>query len=70
LTGRGKIGQDQIGHLRAFSEANSRPTSDAASEGTLLETLRRWIFRTHPGLFGANDLGAEHLAIRHAYDFL
>lgn len=65
-----EIGQDQMGHLRSFYEANSGPTSDAASEGTLLETLRLWIFRTHPGLFGANDPGAENVALRHAYDFL
>ena len=65
-----EIGQDQMGHLRSFYAANSGPTSDAASEGTLLETLRLWIFRTHPGLFGANDPGAEHVAMRHAYDFL
>jgi hypothetical protein len=65
-----EIGQDQMGHLRSFYEANSGPTSNAASECKLLETLRLWIFRTHPGLFGANDPGAEHVTLRHAYDFL
>jgi hypothetical protein len=65
-----EIGPAQLGHLRSFYEACTGPLSGGRSEDTLLEALRQWIFRTHHGLFGANDPGAEHVVIRHAYDFL
>lgn len=65
-----ETGPDQLSRLRPFYVANSGPLTEAAQEGPLLEGLRQWIFRTHPGLFGANDPGAEHVAIRHAHDFV
>ena len=65
-----EIGPAQMGRLRSFYAANSGPLSDRASQGLLLGVLRQWIFRTHASLLNANDPGAEHLALRHAYDFL
>ena len=65
-----EIGHDAIGSLRRFYVANSGPLTSCAPDDRLLEALRQWLFRTHPGLFGSNDPGAEHLALRHAYDFL
>lgn len=65
-----EIGHDAIGSLRRFYVANSGPLTSCAPPDPLLEALRQWLFRTHPGLFGANDPGAEHVALRHAYDFL
>ena len=65
-----EIGHDAIGSLRRFYVANSGPLTSCAPDDRLLEALRQWLFRTHPGLFGANDPGAEHLALRHVYDFL
>ena len=67
---RREIGHDAIGSLRRFYVANSGPLTSCAPDDRLLETLRQWLFRTHPGLFGAGDPGAEHVALRHAYDFL
>lgn len=65
-----ETGSDAIDNLRRFYREESGPMQSDAPEGPLLESLRRWLFRTHSGLFGANDPGAEHTAIRHAYDFL
>ena len=50
--------------------ANLGPLTEAAPEGPLLEALRNWIFRSHANLFTANDPGAEHVTLRHAYDYL
>lgn len=65
-----EAGPDQLGRLHPFYVTNSGPLTDAAPEGPLLEALRQWIFQSHASLFGANDPGAEHVALRHAYDFL
>jgi hypothetical protein len=65
-----EIGPAQLARLRSLYEAATGPLSGGRSEDTLLEALRYWIFRTHHGLFGANDPGAQHVALRHAYDFL
>ena len=65
-----EIGPAQMGRLRSFYAANSGPLSGQAAEGFLLEVLRQWIFRTHASLLNPNDPGAEHVALRHAYDFL
>jgi hypothetical protein len=65
-----EIGPAQMGRLRSFYAANSGPLSDRASQGFLLEVLRQWFFRTHASLLNPNDPGAEHVALRHAYDFL
>ena len=65
-----ETGSEQLGRLRPFYAANLGPLTEAAPEGPLLEALRHWIFRSHANLFTANDPGAEHVALRHAYDFL
>lgn len=65
-----ETGPEQLGRLRPFYAANSGPLTEAAPEGPLLEALRNWIFRSHANLFTANDPGAEHVTLRHAYDYL
>ena len=65
-----ETGPEQLGRLRSFYAANLGPLTGVAPEGPLLEALRHWIFRSHANLFAANDPGAEHVALRHAYDFL
>ena len=65
-----ETGPLQIQRLRPFYAANSGPLTEAAPEGPLLEALRNWIFRSHANLFTANDPGAEHVTLRHAYDYL
>lgn len=65
-----ETGPEQLGRLRSFYAANFGPLTGVAPEGPLLEALRHWIFRSHANLFAANDPGAEHVALRHAYDFL
>ena len=65
-----ETGPEQLGRLLPFYVANSGPLTETAPEGPLLEGLRQWIFRSHTNLFGMNDPGAEHVTLRHAYDFL
>jgi hypothetical protein len=65
-----ETGSEAIAALRRFYREESGAVTPDAPEGPLLESLRRWLFRTHSGLFGANDPGSEHTALRHAYDYL
>ena len=65
-----ELGPGSIDRLCTFFSQNSGAIHTQASSGTLLNAMRHWILQTHGGLFAPNDPSAEHLALRHAYDFL